>query len=82
MNQIHSLQEEAIHFHERETNYVKYIRELEQKTEDLEKLQRFVGFQSIILIALFYINHMGRCILNYILNTVFKYTISSFLNIN
>ncbi|VVC43421.1 Hypothetical protein CINCED_3A011831 [Cinara cedri] len=40
MNQIHSLQEEAIHFHERETNYVKYIRELEQKTEDLEKLQR------------------------------------------
>ncbi|XP_060835308.1 nuclear distribution protein nudE homolog 1 isoform X2 [Rhopalosiphum padi] len=40
MNQIHSLQEEAIHFHERETNYVKYIRELEQKTEDLEKSQR------------------------------------------
>jgi len=44
MNQIHSLQEEAIHFHERETNYVKYIRELEQKTEDLEKSQRFVRF--------------------------------------
>jgi len=42
MNQIHSLQEEALHFHDRETNYVKYIRELEQKTEDLEKLQRFV----------------------------------------
>lgn len=49
MNQIHSLQEEAIHFHDRETNYVKYIRELEQKTEDLEKLQRFVSYQSIIL---------------------------------
>jgi len=47
MNQIHSLQEEAIHFHERETNYVKYIRELEQKTEDLEKSQRFVRFLSL-----------------------------------
>jgi hypothetical protein len=46
MNQIHSLQEEAIHFHERESNYVKYIRELEQKTEDLEKLQRFVGLNQ------------------------------------
>lgn len=52
MNQIHSLQEEAIHFHERETNYVKYIRELEQKTEDLEKLQRFVGFHSLIFISI------------------------------
>lgn len=42
MNQTLILQEEAIHFHERENNYVKYIRELEQKTEDLEKLQRYV----------------------------------------
>lgn len=52
MNQIHSLQEEAIHFHERETNYVKYIRELEQKTEDLEKLQRLVSFYLIFILNL------------------------------
>lgn len=63
MNQIHSLQEEAIHFHERETNYVKYIRELEQKTEDLEKLQRFLFFLLRSFIIPIAHNHVSICIL-------------------
>lgn len=40
ISQIAELQEESKRCNEREENYVKYIRELEQKNDDLERSQR------------------------------------------
>lgn len=40
ITQINELQEESKHRHSREENYVKYVRELEQKNDDLERSLR------------------------------------------
>lgn len=41
--QITELQEESKQYRDREEHYLKFIRELEQKNDDLERLQRFVS---------------------------------------
>lgn len=38
--QVSELQDETAQCRSREENYVKYIRELEQRTDDLERAQR------------------------------------------
>lgn len=44
VKQIAELQEESKRCHSREEDYVKYIRSLEQKNDDLERSQRYVDY--------------------------------------